>query len=51
MSIIPIKRENWKMEINTEDLFFQKKLALSMEKETVAMAHYKKGYRVGMQSS
>ena len=51
MSIIPIKREDWKMEINTEDLFFQKKLALSMEKETVSMAHYKKGYRIGMQST
>ena len=51
MSIIPIKREDWKMEINTEDVFFQKKLALSMEKETVNMAHYKKGYRIGMQSN
>ena len=51
MSIIPIKREDWKMEINTEDLFFQKKLTLSMEKETVSMAHYKKGYRIGMQST
>lgn len=48
MSIIPIKREDWQLNINYSDEFFQENLNLINEKETVPMAHYKKGYRVGM---
>lgn len=48
MSIIPMKREDWSHEINRDADFFDKKMALVKEKESVPMAHYKKGYRVGM---
>lgn len=48
MSIIPIPRINWESKIDTTPDFFNKKLALSQEKETVPMAHYKKGYRLGL---
>lgn len=51
MSIIPIKREDWRSEINNDPDFFQRKLALTLEKEEVNMGHYKKGYRIGMQSN
>lgn len=50
MSIIPIKREDWSSVINEDHEFFQQKLAMSIEKETVPMAHYKKGYRIGMRT-
>lgn len=49
MSIIPIKRENWTHEINKDHDFFEHKVALIREKETVPMAHYKKAYREGME--
>lgn len=49
MQIIPIKRENWKSEVNTDPKFFEEKLNMSIEKNSVAMAHYKKGYRIGME--
>ena len=49
MSIIPVKRENWKSVINQDTDFFQKKMDLIKEKESVPMAHYKKGYRIGME--
>ena len=51
MSIIPIKREDWQAQINTDRAFFEQKLELIKEKESVPMAHYKKGYRIGMTSS
>jgi hypothetical protein len=47
MSVIPIKREDWVSEIDTSQEFFMEKVKLSKEKETVPMAHYKKGYRIG----
>lgn len=48
MSIIPIKRENWKSSINTDKEFFENKSNLVKEKAAVDMAHYKKQYREGM---
>jgi hypothetical protein len=51
MQIIPIKREDWEHNINEDPEFFASKLALVQEKETVPMAHYKKGYRIGMESN
>lgn len=50
-SIIPIKRENWEHKINMDQEFFSQKLAMIKEKESVPMAHYKKGYRMGMNFS
>lgn len=51
MSIIPIKREDWSHVINEDPTFFEDKLNLSKEKESVPLAHYKKGYRIGMSSN
>lgn len=51
MQIIPIKRENWSSVVNTDDSFFEEKLAMSIEKNNTNMAHYKKGYRIGMDYS
>ena len=48
MQIIPIKRENWISVVNTDEKFFEKKLNMSIEKNNTSMAHYKKGYRIGM---
>jgi hypothetical protein len=49
MSIIPIKRENWNHELNLDKNFFSQKTSMIDEKESVPMAHYKKGYRIGME--
>ena len=49
MSIIPIKREAWLGVENRSPEFFSSKAALAQEKETVSSAHYKKGYRVGLE--
>jgi len=48
LSIIPIKREDWNHTINDDQGFFNKKVELIQEKESVPMSHYKKGYRQGM---
>lgn len=48
MSIIPVKREDWTHTINDSAEFFNDKMKLIEEKESVPMAHYKKGYRLGM---
>jgi hypothetical protein len=48
-SIIPIKRDIWSSKLNTDPAFFEKMLEYAKEKETVPMAHYKKGYRIGVE--
>jgi hypothetical protein len=50
-SIIPIKREDWDHRINEEPAFFESKMELVREKESVPLAHYKKGYRIGMEAN
>jgi hypothetical protein len=49
MSIIPIKREAWIGFENRSEEFFIPKVRIANEKETVSGAHYKKGYRVGLE--
>ena len=48
MSMIPIKRESWESELRIDHEYFIEKYKIMEEKETVPMAHYKKGYRVGL---
>lgn len=48
MSIIPIQRVSWESSIRTDHEYFAEKYKVMEEKETVPMAHYKKGYRVGL---
>jgi hypothetical protein len=48
LSIIPIKREDWNHTINDDQGFFDNKVELIQEKESVPMSHYKKKYRQGM---
>jgi hypothetical protein len=49
MSLIPIKRESWVSEIDSTPEFFKGMVDLAAEKQTVPMAHYKKGYRKGFE--